>query len=214
MQICREIQGDPISYGPLRGMVRAGLGNRAASVGGHGPHRAPIAALGIALALAAAAGTASADDGEPPPQGPVALPYTGDLDGDHLFLGPVGAAVQIEGAWDSAFGATVTWLRVRERRPLAVGGATVAASRYAARDGGRLWAEAAIGTRRIPGGVLVGASAGPAVELGTVQHPRWGATGSVWLFAGVVPFVRGGVVAEAGTWVELGVALQLPAHRW
>ena len=156
---------------------------------------------------------AHADD-VPPPQPTPDLHYTGDLDDDYVILGPVGGAVRIEGAWDSAFGGEVGWLRLRERRALSMFGAAVGAVRYAARDGGRVWSEAMVGTRRAPGGFLIGLAAGPAVELGTVQHPRIGFTSSVWVFAGVVPYVRAGVFDESGTWVELGLALELPVWRY
>jgi hypothetical protein len=169
--------------------------------------------LGVTATLLSSA-AARADDGVPPPQPPRTLPYTGNLDADYVILGPVGAAIQIEGAWDSAFGGEIGWLRLRERRGLALVGGAIGAVRYAERDGGRIWGEALVGTRRLPGGLLVGISAGPAVELGTVQHPRAGATGAAWIFAGVVPYLRGGVIDEAGAWIELGLALELPVWRY
>jgi len=158
-------------------------------------------------------GIAQAGDGEPPPQTPRALPASDDLDGDKLFLGPVGGAVHIEGTWDSAVGGELTWLRIRERRLVSAAGVGFGYARYAARDGGRLWLEGVVGTRRL-GGFLVGATAGPAMELGDVQHARVGATASAWVFVGVIPYVRAGVFDEAGGYLELGLALELPVWRF
>lgn len=159
------------------------------------------------------AGIARAGDGEPPPQGSPVLPSSDDLDGDKLFLGPVGGAIAIEGAWDSAVGGELVWLRIRERRAIAAAGAGFGYVKYAARDGGRMWLEGVVGTRRL-GGFLVGATVGPAMELGAVQHPRIGATASAWVFVGVIPYVRAGVFDEAGSYVELGLALELPVWRF
>ncbi len=156
---------------------------------------------------------ASAGDGEPPPQTEPALRSTADLDGHYLMLGPIGAAVLVEEAWDSSFGAALTWLRVAEHRPLAASGLSLGAARYGARDGGRLWLEGLAGTRRL-GGTLVGASAGAIVELLAVQHARPGVTGAIWAFVGVTPYVRAGFVDEAGGFIECGVAVPLPAWRF
>jgi hypothetical protein len=176
--------------------------------------RATVAfALAPAMAMAVASGRAGADDGELPPQPAPALRYTGDLDGAYLYLGPVGGAMQVDSAWNATLGAHVTWLRVRERRPLAAIGASVGAARYSQRDGGVVRAELVAGTRRLAG-LLVGASAGPVVELAALHHPRLGATGSAWLFSGVAPFVRVGTISGTGSFVEIGVAIAFPCWRW
>ena len=57
-------------------------------------------------------------------------------------------------------------------------------------------------------------SAGPSLDLADDHHPRPGASIAVWGFAGIVPMVRIGAVAEAGVVVELGASLALPALRW
>ncbi len=156
---------------------------------------------------------AAAGDGEPPVQREPAPRSTADLDGHYLMLGPVGGAVRIEEAWDSAFGVSLTWLAVAEQRPVAAWGIGAGGARYAERDGGRVWLEGVAGTRRL-GGWLVGASAGAVVELSELQHPRAGITGAVWAFLGVTPFVRAGFVDEAGGFVEIGASLPLPAWRF
>lgn len=179
--------------------------------GARGPQRVGA----FVIVMLTAASPAVADDTVPAQPEP-ALRYTGDLDGEYVFLGPVGGAVQIEDAWDGAFGAQLGVIRVREQRVLSAAGLMLAGNRYSARDGGRLWLECVVGSRRIPGlgRTLVGISAGPALELGSVQHPRGGVTGSAWLFAGVIPYVRGGTFDEAGSFVEVGLALALPVGRW
>jgi hypothetical protein len=61
---------------------------------------------------------------------------------------------------------------------------------------------------------MVGATVGPLLELGDLRHPKIGGSGSIWVFAGVVPYVRLGVVNAAGEFLEAGVQLSLPALRW
>jgi hypothetical protein len=102
---------------------------------------------------------------------------------------------------------------VHEHRRLALEGVALGATRYAKRDGGRIWAEALVGTRRLPGHALVGLSLGPAVEMSALQHVRPGVTGSVWMFLGVTPYLRAGWFAEAGAYAEVGVAIALPVLR-
>jgi hypothetical protein len=177
--------------------------------------RAPQGLAALMIAMLTAPSPSVADDTIPAQPEPE-LRHTADLDGAYVILGPVGGAVQIEGAWDGAFGASLGALRIRERRALSAVGGLGGAIRYAARDGGRVWLEGVIGTRAIPGlgRTLVGLSVGPALELGTVQHPRAGVTGAVWVFAGIVPYVRAGTFDEAGGFVEIGLAVALPVARW
>lgn len=136
-----------------------------------------------------------------------------DLDGLHLFVGPVGAATQIGGEWDSAWGGTAALVRVRERAGIGVVGGWLGAAHYGASDGGRVWLDGVVGTRRVLGKML-GVGAGPVVELGALQHPRLGMQGSIWCFAGVVPYARLGVLESSGSFVELGVSVSLPALRF
>jgi hypothetical protein len=62
--------------------------------------------------------------------------------------------------------------------------------------------------------VLIGASGGAALELAQLAHPRAGVTGSVWMFGGVEPFLRAGWLGKTGTFVEIGLTIALPIHRW
>ncbi|MBK9033364.1 MAG: hypothetical protein IPL61_19180 [Myxococcales bacterium] len=144
---------------------------------------------------------------------PVPPPAVADLDGLQLWVGPAGAATRIDGSWESTWGGGVQLVRVRERAAVAVAGAGIGAAHYAGSDGGRLWLDAVIGTRRL-GGVMLGLAAGPAVDLGGDHHPRPGGTVAIWAFAGVTPVVRVGALEEAGVFVEVGASLALPALRW
>jgi hypothetical protein len=141
------------------------------------------------------------------------LASAADLDGWYLWLGPGGGAAWIDDRWYSTFGAAATVVRVREHAWLGALGVSVGAARWTERDGGRVWLDALVGTRRV-GDVMVGASAGPLLELGDLRHPKIGGAGAIWLFAGVVPYVRLGVVHAAGEFLEAGVQLALPALRW
>jgi hypothetical protein len=110
-------------------------------------------------------------------------------------------------------GGGIQVVRLRERARLGVVGGWLSGVHYAGRDGGRVALEAVVGTRRLIGPML-GLGAGPVLELGDAHHPWAGGQVSAWLFAGVSPYLRAGVVREAGGYLELGVQLSLPARRW
>jgi hypothetical protein len=125
----------------------------------------------------------------------------------------IGSAVRTEGAWDTAFGGELAVGAMCDECPLAAWAAGVGLLAFAERSGGRIFAEAAAGTRW-PIGLLVGASAGPVLELDEVRPPRVGGQASIWLFAGVVPYVRAGAFSEGGVFVDVGLRIPLPAGRW
>jgi hypothetical protein len=173
------------------------------------------------------AGAASADPAasmepttlpDPPPRqgtpaiGPSALPPSWDLDGLYVWLGPLGAAGRLEGAWDSTFGADLSIVRVREAAPLGAVGVSAGASRWTERGGGRIWLDALAGTRL--GGRMYGASLGPLVELAELEHARIGGAVGLWAFFGPTPYARLGVVGDRGAFVEIGLHLALPVLRW
>jgi hypothetical protein len=141
------------------------------------------------------------------------LRASSDLDGLHIWIGPVGAATHVDGVWDSAWGGALAAVRIRERSTLAAAGLWLGGAHYALRDGGRLWLDGMVGTRRL-GGRMLGASAGPVVELGDLRHPRVGGQASIWCFAGVVPYARLGVLESSGPFVEVGISLSVPALRF
>jgi hypothetical protein len=136
---------------------------------------------------------------------------TWDLDGTYLWLGPVGAASYADTRWDSTFGGEAAIVVIRERAALGLLGATLGASRWTERGGGRIWLDGLVGTRLL--GRMLGASLGPIVELSELAHPRLGASIGVWGFAGITPFVRIGAVTNLGMFAELGVHIALPVLR-
>ncbi|MBA3540440.1 MAG: hypothetical protein H0T79_12590 [Deltaproteobacteria bacterium] len=142
---------------------------------------------------------------------PASFPPSWDLDGFHIWLGPIAAASHAAATWDSTFGADLTILRVRERATVGVLGGSLGASRWTERGGGRIWLDAVVGTRIA--GWMAGATAGPILELSDFEHPRVGGSVGLWAFVGITPFVRAGVVGELGGFVELGVHLALPVWR-
>ncbi len=154
---------------------------------------------------------ARADDAPAPPA-PV-LRSTADLDGTYVWLGPSGAAVRVDGGWFSSWGGGLQVVRIRERARLGVVGAWLSGVHYAGRDGGRIALEGVVGTRRLLGPML-GLGLGPAIELGDRHHPRLGGQASAWLYAGISPYLRLGVVADTGAYLELGVQVSLPVRRW
>ena len=209
-----------------------GLGrdnNRMARAGGAPAHLrwgmpSPLVGAMVAAALCGGAHAARADvlafvptqtAPDPPPRTPSAPPPvltpTWDLDGIYLWLGCDGAAGRENGAWDSTFGGDATVLRVREREPLAVVGASLGASKWTTHDGGRVWLEGLVGTEVF--GHPVGASLGPIVEIDQVAGTKIGGSVGVWSFVGVAPYARVGVIEAYGAFAEIGVHIELPVYR-
>src|SRR5262249_29825361 len=116
-----------------------------------------------------------------------------------------------EGAWDSVVGGTASLLRLRENEALALVGGRVTGARWAEAHGGRVGVEGVVGIR--PFGMLFGASAGPMIDLGDLHHPRVGGCATIWCFAGVVPYLRVGVIEASGGFIEAGLELPLPVWR-
>ena len=141
------------------------------------------------------------------------LRWTGDLDGTYALLGPLGTATRVEESWDGAFGAEVSLLRIREHKHVALAGLAFGGIRFAKREGGRLWLDALVATRR-PLDLLTGLSLGGVAEVHEVIPPRWGFQAGVWVFAGVIPFARVGAMENVGVFVDVGLKIPLPAFRW
>lgn len=130
-----------------------------------------------------------------------------------LWLGPSLAWQWRADQGDSLVGAEVAITSVRERCGLGLWGVVVGAARFAERDAGRVWAVAALGTRR-PFGVMVGATAGPIVELAELARPKVGGALGAWVGLGVVPYARISLLADGTAAAELGVEVALPVRRW
>lgn len=186
--------------------------------------RVVLCALVVALGLNAKAeplrpATAPAvrpDPWQPPPPQPTFRP-SWDLDGTYVWLGPLAAATwsasmdsrSDRAAWDSAFGAELSIVRVRERQPVGELGGSVGATRSTQR-GGRVWADAILGTA--VRGLRIGASAGPFIQFSDESRPQLGASIRIWGYAGIAPYARLGF-AESASFVELGVHIPLPVFR-
>jgi hypothetical protein len=166
---------------------------------------------GLASLVLVGFGVASADP--VPPARSVKLRAASDLDGLHVWLGPIGAATHVENQWDSAWGGTIAVIRIREHARVGAIGGWLGAAHYAVRDGGRVWLDGVVGTRRL-GGHMLGAGVGPVLELGDLRHPNGGAQATFWCFAGVVPYARLGVLEASGSFVEVGISLSVPAIRF
>ncbi len=141
------------------------------------------------------------------------LRSTANLDGIYLALGPVAAVVHDPEGWDGVFGGELTVARVTEHRAVAAVALNLGGARFGMRSAGRLWLEGMVGTGRLLG-VVVGVAAGPTLEVDEQIPPRVGVQGSLWLYAGVLPYLRVGAVRDAGSFVEIGVKVSLPAVRW
>jgi hypothetical protein len=159
-----------------------------------------VAVISLVLGLA---GPAAADKLRP----------TSDLDGNYVEIGPLGTLVHVADEWDGGFGGEIAVLRVREHAPLSAIGLGLGAMRFAKADNGRLWADVMVANRPLLG-TLVGVSGGVALEIDDVVPPRWGAQGTLWIFAGIVPYLRIGSIQKTGIFIDLGIKVALPAFRW
>ena len=126
--------------------------------------------------------------------------------------GPVfRAASWVDSQWDSAFGVDASVVRVREHEAIATIGGCLGASRWTVHGGGRVWADAVIGTSI--GDHVVGLSIGPILELSDTERPRVGGSVGIWSFVGVTPFARVGIVESGGSFAEIGLHIALPVFR-
>ncbi len=130
-----------------------------------------------------------------------------------MGLGPIGALARIEGSWDGLFGGEIVFADINERRLVSALAVAAGAVQFTERGGGRLWLDVMAGVKTPLGGVI-GLAVGPVVELDDVRIPRWGGQATLWLYAGVVPFVRVGRVKTSGIFVDIGLKIVLPTYRW
>jgi hypothetical protein len=144
-----------------------------------------------------------------------------NLDGLYLMIGVEGGPIRIESDWDSSVGGHLGLMSFGESRALSLVGLDLGIAQYGERPGGRIWLAPTVATNRL--GVLIGATAGIAAEwepfarergMSSLPTPRLGASGSVWVFAGVVPYVGVGTFAQSGSFIEIGLRLALPAIRF
>ena len=164
----------------------------------HGP--APLISLGCALL---AWGVGSQDVSAE------TLPAS-SRDGLYVTAGPLGGGTRIEGEWTSGIGLEVSVVSLREQQLPALLGVCGGWYSYTEQPGGRIWleAEAALG-RPVPIGLGVGAVA----EVDRIRPPRFGVQATLWVMAGVVPYVRVGTLQERGGFLEVGLMIKLPLPR-
>ncbi|MCE9576588.1 MAG: hypothetical protein K8W52_25800 [Deltaproteobacteria bacterium] len=134
------------------------------------------------------------------------------LDGVYLHLGPALGVGDSDAGVDTFAGGAVSLTRLREGDLLGVIGGRISAARWTEREAGRIDADLVVGTRRL--GFLAGVAAGPILDISGDHHPRIGGSARIWCYAGVVPYVRVGVLAASGRFIEAGLELPLPVWRW
>jgi hypothetical protein len=159
--------------------------------------------LGVALTILAAVSPGVGRAEETQPRHRVT-----SLDGMWLTAGPIAGAVHLDDTWNSAVGAELSVVRVRESDRVSALGLTLGFVTFDEREGSRVSAELQAGMDVY--GIGWGLSAGVAGEFDQVIPPRLGAQGTLWLFAGIVPYVRAGVLEETGAFVETGVMIKIP----
>jgi hypothetical protein len=188
--------------GPLRLATDARESARVATC----PSIHALVAVGALVAtFAAGSGVARAEE----PEGHVAgHRMAGDLDGTYLTAGPVAGALATQDTWNSAVGAELSLVRLREGRFPALLGVSVGGVVFDRLPGLRSWAELELGIDRFP--VKFGVSAGLAAQFDRVVPPHLGAQATLWVFAGIVPYVRIGVLDELGGYFEAGLMIKIP----
>jgi hypothetical protein len=131
-------------------------------------------------------------------------------DGLYVTAGPIAAGARVEGEWTSGVGLELSVVSLREGAVPALWGLCGGWFSYTELPGGRIWLEGEVALRRpFP----IGVGLGPAVEVDKVRPPRFGMQGTFWFGAGLLPYVRTGVLQERGVFVELGVMIKLPLPR-
>ncbi|MCP4449795.1 MAG: hypothetical protein GY811_31355 [Myxococcales bacterium] len=98
------------------------------------------------------------------------------------------SGIHLEGAWDSLVGGEVHLARLSRTSPLAAIGTTLGIASFAKTDGARLQLESYVGLR-LSSDITLGIAIGPLVDFYPAHRPRVGAGGSIWLHAGVAPYV-------------------------
>ena len=146
------------------------------------------------------------------PESPHLQHTADDVDGLYLMLGPLGAVSHLDRVLQSTFGGQVALVWVRERAQLATLGLAIGGLRYTAAERGRTWVELIGGTQVL--GTHVGLAAGPVLEIDRVIPAKVGGQATVWLFGGVIPYIRLGGIADRGSFIELGLQIMLPARSW
>jgi hypothetical protein len=162
----------------------------------------------VGTSAIAAAEEAKAPSTAAPAAAAVQHPMTSDLDGLYLTLGPVAGALHIQDTWNSAVGGEVSLVYLREHRWPALFGISVGGVVFDQRDGIRTWAEAELAIDKLP--VKLGVSGGLAIEFDRTIPPHFGVQGTLWVFAGVVPYVRVGTLESYGAFFEAGVMIKIP----
>jgi hypothetical protein len=131
-------------------------------------------------------------------------------DGLYVTAGPLAGGTRLEGEWTSGIGLELSVVSLHERALPAAWGVCGGWFSYTSQPGGRIWLEAEVALARpIPFGLGVG----PALEVDKIRPPRFGVQGTLWVFAGVVPYLRAGVLQERGVFGELGIMVKLPLPR-
>lgn len=133
----------------------------------------------------------------------------GELAGTHLTIGPIAAATFVEDSWFAATGAELSLVRHAGSDAPLILGIAAGGLGHAVRGGGRLWLEAELGLET-PLAFGIGLGAGATVELDRITPPRFGVQATLFVVAGVVPYLRFGHIAETGGFIESGIMLKLP----
>lgn len=179
--------------------------------------RFAIASVVLATFLAASAPAQAADEGT-----------------SFVSVGPLGGARLVDGqGWSGVVGAEVSWLPFTKPICAPTRGAAVGEARAASDgcDSERIWLPGlvmgaayapehratfvsiegqmyALGSAK-PGAWTYGAAAGPTLAL--ADEVDFGAQITLWgAFSALVPYVRGGLLFDAGLFGEVGVMLKAP----
>lgn len=135
----------------------------------------------------------------------------------HVLLGPSVAAVHRDQAWDSEVGAQLQLHRRRQSPVLSALGLSLSVATFAEYEGIRLGLDLYAGTRLI-NDVPVGVAMGPVADVFLDHRPRGGIRTSLWLYAGVVPYISlasmHGLGAPGGIDLQVGLKIPFSLVHW
>lgn len=134
----------------------------------------------------------------------------------HFALGPTVSALHRSSAWDSKVGAGAYLAWDRPSSSISTLGTLVELSGFGGTDATRLTADLFLGIQLSD--FSVGIGIGPLLDLFPNHRPQYGVRSTVWLFAGITPYLSissiSGLGAPEDPEIEVGLKIPFPAISW
>ncbi len=135
----------------------------------------------------------------------------------HLALGPTIAGTHLDSGWDSQVGGEVHFVQIAPASPLTIRGAALGVGNFARSGATRLSLDLYSGLPLSPDFTL-GLGVAPFVDLFAEHRPLTGVRGTLWIHAGVAPYVsvsrRWGLGASGATEMSIGMRIPFSVFRF